>query len=178
LFGSQSPRCESTWGFLLGVCRLGACALLGWVSPSWALPAEVPPACQLVLQVRHDRFTVLAVLSPRMVYSMTEWPRLRDAATREGFQVVAWRSADVTETEWLLAARKAGWLESEAFRVQPVPPDCADWLGRPNHFPYAVVVADRSAVSWPIWGVMPDSAWVDSLLSRRALLAKGKVGGS
>jgi hypothetical protein len=114
-----------------------------------------------------DRAALVTVLSPKMVYSMTEWPRMRAAAVDDGFEVVAWRSAAVSGPEWRDAVAKAGWPRSEDVNVSETPTACEDWLGRPNHFPYSVVIERGRVHSSPIWGVLPDAAWVESLRLRR-----------
>lgn len=106
---------------------------------------------------------VVAVLSPRMVYSMTEWPRMRATALSEGFGVVAWWSPDLTGNEGAAAAEKAGWTTSDMANVTQVPSECVASVGRPNHYPFSVVLDRWKVHDWPIWGVMPDQAWVDSL---------------
>lgn len=98
-----------------------------------------------------------------MVYSVTEWPRMRAAAEADGFGVVAWWSSDLTEDENAAAARRAGWPVAETSRVHRVPAECAAWLGLPNHYPYTRVLDRGRLHGWPIWGVMPSQAWLDSL---------------
>jgi hypothetical protein len=105
-----------------------------------------------------------------MVYSVTEWPRMRASARAAGFDVVAWWSSGLSEREWQDAVVSAGWLPAEAHGVVPVPQACEAWVGQPNHFPYSVVIGRGHAHPWPVWGVLPDTAWVDSLRLRRAAL--------
>lgn len=131
---------------------------------------ELPLGCQAAVGLGGQGVAVVVVLSPRMVYSMTEWPRMRRAALDDGFGVRVWRSPEVGEAEWQWAVHKAGWSDEDASGVVQVPAACADWLGRPNHFPFSVVVDAGGRVSWPIWGVMPDAAWRESLRWRRDTL--------
>lgn len=120
---------------------------------------------------------VVVVLSPRMVYSMTEWPRMREAAVSEGFDVVAWRSPAVPEWEWQDAVVKLRWPASEIDAISTPPTICTTWLGQPNHFPYSVVIERGRAHPSPIWGVLPDAVWVESLrLRRRDAALKGGEG--
>lgn len=125
-----------------------------------ALPGE----CLRAMELPAGRTVLLSVLSPRMVYSMTEWPRMRLAAEADGFAVVAWRLPAVPDAEWRAAVKRAAWSWDVS---EPVPDACMDWLGRPNHFPYSWVIGPGGIHPWPIWGVLPDAAWVESLRCRR-----------
>ncbi len=117
--------------------------------------------------LRSGHVALVVVLSPKMVYSMTEWPRMRAAALDEGFDVVAWRSPALPEREWQGAVVKAQWSASDIARVARTPAVCSTWLGMPNHFPYSVVVERGLVHPSPIWGVLPDAAWIESLRLRR-----------
>jgi hypothetical protein len=117
------------------------------------------------------RIALVVVLSPRMVYSMTEWPRMRAAAVSEGFGVVAWRSPALPEREWQDAVAKVRWSASDIARVSATPTACSSWLGQPNHFPYSVVIERGRVHPSPIWGVLPNPAWIESLQLRRRHLA-------
>lgn len=119
---------------------------------------------------------LVVVLSPKMVYSVTEWPRMRAAAVQGGFDVVAWRSPALPEREWRDAMVRARWSAADIAGVSTAPPECSQWLGRPNHFPYSLVVAHGRVHPSPIWGVLPDGVWVDSLQRRRRELALMGVG--
>jgi hypothetical protein len=122
------------------------------------------PECLLVVASSGSQRPVLmTVLSPRMVYSVTEWPRMRAAAEAEGFDAVAWWAADVVDEEGAAAAEMAGWPVHEIVRVARVPAECAGSVGRPNHFPFSRVLDRGELHAWPIWGVMPNQAWIDSL---------------
>lgn len=129
--------------------------------------------CLRAMELPVGRTVLLSVLSPRMVYSMTEWPRMRLAAEAEGLVVLAWRSPAVPEAEWRSAVARAGWVRDAS---EPVPDACMVWLGRPNHFPYSQVVRQGVVHPWPIWGVLPDAAWVESLRCRRDALVFASQG--
>lgn len=92
---------------------------------------------------------------------------MRTGAEAEGLAVVSWRSPLVPKAEWRSAVVQAGWARDWS---EPVPTVCRNWLGRPNHFPYSLVIADGRVHPWPIWGVLPDAAWVESLRCRRSAL--------
>lgn len=126
------------------------------------------------MELPKGRDVLLSVLSPRMVYSMTEWPRMRAAAEAAGFVVMTWRSPLVSDAEWGSAVARAAWVDDHSV---PVPGACVHWLGRPNHFPYSRVVVRDEFHPWPIWGVLPDAAWIESLRCRaEALASTGKDG--
>lgn len=151
-------------------CLVAAVLVTGWAR------AEVPPLpgeCLRALDLPTGRTVLLSVLSPRMVYSMTEWPRMRLAAEAEGFVVVAWRSPAVPDAEWRSAVTQAAWTRDAS---EPVPDACIAWLGRPNHFPYSRVIGSGGIHPWPIWGVLPDVAWVESLRCRRDALVSDAQG--
>lgn len=162
---------------------LGArCCVLGFASiltaPLHAGEALVlsPECLDVVVPSGIQRPVVVAVLSPRMVYSMTEWPRMRAAAEAEGFDTVAWWAPDLTNDEGVLAAQRAGWSVREMADVVRVPDVCAGSLGHPNHFPYSRVLDRGGMHAWPIWGVMPNQAWVDSLRWRLWSLQQPREG--
>lgn len=110
-----------------------------------------------------------------MVYSVTEWPRMRAAAEAEGFDVVAWWASGLADGESAAAADVAGWSDHEMADVVKVPAACAGFWGHANHHPYSRVLDQGRLHAWPIWGVMPDRAWVESLRWRlRALRQAGE----
>ena len=119
---------------------------------------------------------LLTVLSPRMVSSISEWPRMKSVARTLGLAVVAWRSPWVSEAEWRASVERAGWPADEAGAIDAVPLPCRAWVGHPNHFPYSVIVEGGRTHPWPIWGVLPDPAWVASLGCRRQALQGGGGG--
>lgn len=148
-----------------------AAVLVIGVARAEALP--LPDECLQAMELPAERRVLLSVLSPRMVYSMTEWPRMQATAEAEGFEVIAWRSPLVPEAEWRSAVRQAGWARDAS---RPVPAACMAWLGRPNHFPYSRVIGTEGMHPWPIWGVLPEAAWVESLRCRRDALAAAGLG--
>ncbi len=105
-----------------------------------------------------------------MVLSMGEWPRLRMVAAREGFEVQAVRSPDVPQREWDDAVERSAWSSDDRVAVRSAPAACHSWLRSLNHFPHGVVMHGPQTHPWPILGVMPDQAWIDSLAFRRAAL--------
>lgn len=134
-----------------------------------------PECLDVVVRSEFRRPIVVAVLSPRMVYSMTEWPRMRAAAEGAGFDVVAWWASDLAEDEGAMAAEKAGWSTHEIAHLVRVPHACSVLLGHPNHYPYSQVLDRGRLHAWPIWGVMPNQAWVESLRWRwRSLQQAGE----
>lgn len=147
--------------------------------PSAALASELAPGlsegCRQALERLEPRGPVLVtVLSPRMVYSMTEWPRMRAAAQTQGYGVVAWWSPRVSEQEASEAAARAGWPLAVLRQTSVVPGDCTGWVGEPHHFPYTRVRLQGRTHAWPIWGVLPNHRWIESLQLRvRALETAG-----
>ena len=124
------------------------------------------PACLRVLPVSASP-TLIMVVSPRMVYSMLEWPRMRMLAQSAGFQVVTWRAPDLLPTEWDRSVPAARWPADLRHLADEMPSACAVALGGLNHFPYSRVAAHGRLHAWPIWGALPDAAWLASLELRR-----------
>jgi hypothetical protein len=135
------------------------------ISAQASAVAQLPEACHTALPPS-SQGTVVMVISPRMVYSMGEWPRMRGLAEAAGFQVVTWRSPDLLPGEWAQAVQTLSWSPSMRDAIEEVPPACAPVLGTVNHFPYSVVIAHNRIHSWPIWGVLSDEAWATSLAHR------------
>jgi hypothetical protein len=103
-------------------------------------------------------------LSPRMVYSLLEWRRMRAVAADEGFCVIPARDPRVPPGEWRQAVSRAGLPELDAA------PSLAN-LGVPqalffNHAPTSQVWRCGQAHAWPIFGVMTDIGWRRSLRAR------------
>lgn len=111
---------------------------------------------------------VVMVLSPRMVQSFAEWPRLRDAAAKAGFTVVSLRDPAVSDAEWTAAA-KAAHL-ADALKLPQFSASAMLEAGPLNHFPTSYVYLADRVHPWPILGVMPDAVWVALLLDRLAQL--------
>lgn len=139
--------------------------------------SQVPAVCQETVLREPGEWVVVAVISPRMVYAMTEWPRMRRAALKEGYRVLAWRSSEAGDAEWRDASRRAGWDAADTAAVSRVPSGCVDWIGHPNHFPFVRVVDAHGKASWPIWGVLPDADWQESLRYRRGGVPSRPAGG-
>jgi len=135
-----------------------------------------PECLDVVAPFGFQRPIVVAVLSPRMVYSMTEWPRMRAAAEAEGFDAVAWWAPGLTDGEGAVAAERAGWSADEIARPVRMPDACAGLLGHANHYPYSRVLDRGRLHAWPVWGVMPNQAWVDSLRWRLRSLQQSREG--
>lgn len=193
---TQGPSRFSDWGLFhvptwhrLG--PIGRAALVGWIAwcpgghvpglaapmPPTVQPAPVSPlseACRSALPAP-TRATVVMVISPRMVYSLLEWPRMRALAQAAGFQVVTWSSPDLLAGEWTQAVRTASWPSDLKDAVGEVPPACAALIKRVNHFPYSLVLAQNHLHHWPIWGVLSDEAWATSLAHRLSALSAGSV---
>jgi hypothetical protein len=128
-------------------------------------------ACQTVLPLSAAPILIM-VISPRMVYSMLEWPRMRMLAQGAGFQVVTWRVQGLLPTEWDRAVHAALWPADLRDLAAEIPSVCSVALGRMNHFPYSRVTAHGLLHAWPIWGVLPDEAWLASLEFRREALMR------
>lgn len=111
--------------------------------------------------------TLLMVISPRMVYSMLEWPRMLRVALSAGFQVVTWRAQGLSIDEWTHAADKAGWPSDLHATIGEVPLACTALLEGVNHFPFSLVIGRDTYHAWPVWGVLSDEAWLSSLVFRR-----------
>jgi len=125
-------------------------------------------ACRVVWAVvgaPTGRDALLVVLSPRMPYALQEWPRMRDAATAEGFQVIASRDPRVPLPEWDAAVVASG--RADLTTAPAVDADAAARCGLFNHFPSALVGRCGQVHSWPVLGVMPDAAWLEVLRRRR-----------
>lgn len=115
--------------------------------------------------------TVAMLLSPRMVYSLHEWPRMRAVAEESHFQVLALKDPRVPASEWDDALVASGLDGTDRQRLHDLPAECHSLWSRVDHLPYSLVFLDSSMHAWPILGVMPDTAWRDSLeFRRRALL--------
>lgn len=117
------------------------------------------------------RVTVVMLLSPRMAYSLLEWPRMKAAAEGAHFQVLAWKDPRVTASEWDDALAVSGLDRVDRQRLHDQPALCHSLWNRVDHLPFSQVFLGSSVHAWPILGVMPDTAWLDSLeLRRQALL--------
>lgn len=120
---------------------------------------------------------VVAMLSPRMVFSLLEWASMAREAQALGFRVRAWRDPRVPEPEWLLALSSEAFSKSGAPDPAPLPPDCMDQWSPIDHLPLTRVLREGHLHRWPIWGVMTPEAWRDSLLNRLETLQRASVSG-
>ena len=109
--------------------------------------------------------SLLVVLSPRMVYALTEWPRMREAAAAVGFSVTVVRDPRVPPSEWFSAVDAAGL--PELAEVSKADADLAGRCGLLNHSPSALVGRCGRPHPWPILGVMPSAAWRSLIVQRR-----------
>ncbi|MFT4195896.1 MAG: hypothetical protein QM614_14810 [Ottowia sp.] len=109
--------------------------------------------------------SLLVVLSPRMVYALTEWPRMREAAATAGFRVVVVRDPRVPRSEWSSAIAVAGLPDLAA--VPEVDAGLAGQCGLLNHFPSTLVGRCGRPHPWPVLGVMPTAAWRSLIVQRR-----------
>ena len=101
---------------------------------------------------------------------------MQTVAESEGFDVVVWRARTVSEHEWDDAGTRARWRTSDIARVSAEPAACGAWIGSPNHYPYSAVMVRGRVHPWPIWGVLPDAAWIESLQFRRSALVSAVEG--
>jgi hypothetical protein len=141
----------------------------------WGVARAVPPSATGACPLSAAAFApasaprapvVLMMLSPRMVYSLLEWRRMRAVAVDEGFCVIPARDPRVPESEWQQAVERASLPEL----LQA--PSLAD-LGVPqalffNHAPTSQVWRCGHAHPWPVFGVMTNAGWRRSLRARLA----------
>lgn len=169
-------RGAARWG--AAAARIGVTAGAAFLAMAPACGASVPwPAREAVCtaeRVGGDRDAagdaqavraqLVVVLSPRMVYALREWPRLRDQAQAAGFDVRGLRDPRVPEAEWQSAVMAAGLPELATWPV----PSLSSWPGTHvrNHWPMAWVRWQGCTHPWPILGVMPDAAWLQLLRER------------
>jgi hypothetical protein len=156
---------------------LGFAAMCG-AMPSLALAQQAPypsAACDAVWQAmglaHQPGGAVLMVLSPRMVYALKEWRRMRDAAAMAGLSVVVSRDPRVGPQEWAGAVSAAD--VSELADIPVVEAEAAGGCGLLNHFPSALVGRCGRPHAWPILGVMPSAAWRSLLVDRREAVECG-----
>jgi hypothetical protein len=109
---------------------------------------------------------VIMLLSPRMVYSLLEWSRMRQAAEALGYRVLSWKDPRVPEAEWRAALTSPASTIADADALHAMPAHCQSiWRGA-NHSPMSFVLLGSHLHPWPIWGVMPDEAWREALRFR------------
>lgn len=154
-------------GVVAGAALLATATAPGASAP-WpareAVCAAVRAGGDAALDPQAARAQLLVVLSPRMVYALREWPRLRDQAQAAGFDVHGVRDPRVPEAEWHAAVAAAGLSELAAWPAARL----TDWPGTQvrNHWPMAWVRWQGRSHPWPILGVMPDAAWLQLLRER------------
>lgn len=170
----EARRAATPWG--ASAARAGALAGAAWLATAPVFGAPVPwPAreavcnavragCDAAGDPQAARAQLLVVLSPRMVYALREWPRLRNQAQAAGFDVHGVRDPQVPEAEWQSAVTAAGLFELAAWP----PARLDDWPGIQvrNHWPMAWVRWQGRTHPWPILGVMPDVSWLQLLRER------------
>lgn len=120
-----------------------------------------------------SRTWVSALLSPRMVYSLLEWPRMQREAELWGFRVQSWRDPRVPEEEWRLAQTSKVFTTWDVPLPEPLPLDCLPFWAPVDHLPLVRVLRGTRLHPWPIWGVMTSDAWRESLEIRRRSLEGG-----
>lgn len=111
-----------------------------------------------------DLPVVVMIVSPRMVYALREWPRMRRSAEAAGFTVVTFRDPRVGDEEWQAALHHLGLAATTA--APRLPGTVLARIGVQNHFPSSVVRLGRHLHPWPVLGVMPDAAFVALLKAR------------
>ena len=116
----------------------------------------------------HDdpRPLLAALVSPRMVYSLLEWPRMQAEAQALGFRVQVWQDPRVPPAEWAMALASPALVRWEGPAPAPLPRDCLAQWGAVDHWPLTRVISGQLVHPWPIWGVMSTEAWRASLLNR------------
>lgn len=136
---------------------------------------DIGADCQVAWSGRPAGPVVVMLISPRMVYSMSEWPRMRVAALAAGFEVVTWKAPGVSPHEWTQAVQAARWTSLQSALIGDVPAACSEWLHGLNHFPFSSVVLGDRIHGWPIWGVLSDEAWAASLALRLGALNDARI---
>ncbi|MDR2129054.1 MAG: hypothetical protein LBP52_08320 [Burkholderiaceae bacterium] len=150
-----------------GVCRaaFALALLLALVAhPAWgqrqgaASPAAAAPA-------------IVMVLSPRMVYALQEWPRMKAAARAAGFDVTGVRDPQTPAGEWAQLGRVT-FLTDLALIAPMSAALQADFArhGALNHMPSTLVYWCGKPHPWPVLGVMPDKPWINALQARATQL--------
>ncbi|MDO5291090.1 MAG: hypothetical protein Q4F13_15890 [Pseudomonadota bacterium] len=158
-------------------------AMVTGLTTAWAQqPLEAWPCAQNIRkEIRQtdghettEAMVVMALLSPRMVYALQEWPRMQKAAEQAGFAVRVWRDPRVPDKEWRAAVQSLGL--SEWVHAPVLPQSVAAPCGLLTHAPSALVFLEGRAHPWPIYGVMPDAQWLAVLQSRVQWLRETAAG--
>ena len=151
-------RSRVTWALLLALSGLGS---------AHAAPSQMEGACTAsasALGLPSSGAAMLTVLSPRMVYALREWPRMKAAAQERGFEVIVRRDPQVPYDEWRAALLEADLPELGA--VPAIEPELAASCGLLNHFPSTLVARCDHVHPWPVLGVMPSDMWQVVLAQR------------
>jgi hypothetical protein len=166
------------FGFFLSACAWPVGAQTGLPDASWravrAMTAE-ERVCFVGSPTEANKPVVIMLLSPRMVYTLLEWTRMRRAAEALGFRVLSWKDPRVPEAEWqsALASPVATTTDPEALLAMPAQCDSL-WRGM-NHSPMSFVLLGAHLHPWPVWGVMPEEAWSEALRFRLLALRRALV---
>lgn len=151
------------------------CALLMVTLPSaaQAYPGTVEHVSpcdhmKLAAHFEGERVTLLAVLSPRMVYALKEWPRMQVVAEQAGYSVRVKRDPRVPKAEWQDAAESQGLRAIKD--IEAMDEQLAAMCGLLNHAPSVLIGRCGIVHPWPILGVMPDAQWSAVLRSRASAL--------
>ena len=186
---------ESAWGFFTPsspMPRLFS-LLSGIFLSAWAWPASaqdgLPEASWRAVRVMTaeekvclvspptdaSKPVVIMLLSPRMVYSLLEWARMRQTAEALGYRVLSWKDPRVPEAEWraALGSPAATTTDPEALLAMPAQCDSL-WRGM-NHSPMSFVLLESHLHPWAVWGVMPEEAWSEALRFRLLALRRALV---
>lgn len=164
--------------FFLSICAWPANAQDGLPEVSWravrAMTAE-EHACFVGTPTDASKPVVVILLSPRMVYSLLEWARMRQTAEALGYRVQSWKDPRVPEAEWraALASPAARTTDPDALLAMPAQCDSL-WRGM-NHSPMSLVLLGSHLHPWPVWGVMPEEAWSEALRFRLLALRRALV---
>lgn len=186
---------ESAWGFFTPsspMPRLFS-LLSGIFLSAWAWPASaqdgLPEASWRAVRVMTaeekvclvspptdaSKPVVIMLLSPRMVYSLLEWSRMRQAAEAIGYRVLSWKDPRVPDEEWRAALASPASTLNDPYALHAMPARC-QWLWRGvNHLPMSFVSLGSQLHPWPVWGVMPDEAWREALQFRWLALQRALV---
>lgn len=116
-----------------------------------------------------DHAWVIILLSPRMSFSLQEWPTMKRVAESMGFTVVSWKDPRVPPDEWrkaMAVALPPGKGDAMASDLRDMPVRCRSLWAGVNHSPFSLVAARTHLHPWPIWGVMPEQPWREALRFR------------
>ncbi|HAX19647.1 MAG TPA: hypothetical protein DCY64_05115 [Hydrogenophaga sp.] len=165
-------------GFFLIACAWPANAQAGLPEASWravrAMTAE-EHVCFAGTSTDASKPVVVMLMSPRMVYSLLEWARMRQTAEALGYRVLSWKDPRVPEAEWraALGSPAATTTDPEALLAMPAQCDSL-WRGM-NHSPMSFVLLESHLHPWAVWGVMPEEAWSEALRFRLLALRRALV---